>query len=64
MKAIDQMRSGCNRYDVVVFEDEVDVHLNPIIGLDWMNRGHQKTVLTPGQNQKLYVAGALNDKAA
>lgn len=62
MKAISQMRSQCNRHDVVVYEDEVDVHLNPKIGLDWMNRGHQKTVLTPGQNQKRYVAGALNDK--
>ena len=25
-----------------------------------MNRGHQKEVLTPGQNQKRYLAGELN----
>jgi len=42
-----------------VYEDEVDIHLNPKIGPDWMNRGKQKQVLTPGQNQKRYLAGAL-----
>ena len=46
--------------EVVVFEDEVDIHLNPKIGLDWMVRGQQKEVLTPGQNEKKYLAGALN----
>jgi transposase len=46
--------------EVVVYEDEVDIHLNPKIGLDWMNRGQQKTVLTPGKNAKAYVAGALD----
>lgn len=48
--------------EVVVYEDEVDVHLNPKIGLDWMLRGQQKEVLTPGQNEKRYLAGALNPK--
>ncbi len=28
--------------------------------LDWMNRGTQKTVLTPGRNEKRYLAGAAN----
>lgn len=42
------------------YEDEVDIHLNPRIGRDWMLPGTQKTVLTPGQNQKHYLAGALN----
>jgi transposase len=48
--------------EVAVYEDEVDVHLNPKIGLDWMVRGQQKEVLTPGQNEKRYLAGALNAK--
>lgn len=48
--------------EVAFFEDEVDIHLNPKIGLDWMNRGVQKTVLTPGQNQKRYLAGAANSR--
>lgn len=47
---------------VAVFEDEVDIHLNPKIGLDWMNRGVQKTVLTPGKNEKRYLAGAANSR--
>lgn len=44
----------------MVYEDEVNIHLNPKIGLDWMNRGQQKTAMTPGRNQKHYLAGALN----
>jgi transposase len=44
------------------YEDEVDVHLNPRIGRDWMLPGTQKVVLTPGQNQKHYLAGALNTR--
>jgi transposase len=44
--------------EVAVWADEVDIHLNPKIGLDWMLRGQQKRVLTPGQNQKRYLAGA------
>ena len=46
--------------EILVYEDEVDIHLNPKIGLDWMNRGTQKEVLTPGQNKKRYLAGAVN----
>jgi len=47
------------RGHMAVYEDEVDVHLNPKIGLDWMGLGQQKEALTPGQNQKRYLAGAL-----
>ena len=46
--------------EVIVYMDEVDVHLNPKIGPDWMLPATQKTVLTPGKNQKRYLAGALN----
>jgi transposase len=45
---------------VAVYLDEVDVHLNPKIGLDWMNRGKQKQVRTPGNNVKRYLCGALD----
>lgn len=44
--------------EVAVYEDEVDIHLNPKIGLDWMVRGQQKAVSTPGKNEKRYLAGA------
>jgi transposase len=46
--------------EVVLYIDEVDIHLNPKIGLDWMLRGQQKDVLTPGRNEKRYLAGALD----
>lgn len=46
--------------EVAVYEDEIDIHLNPKIGVDWMPRGVQKEVLTPGKNAKAYVAGALD----
>ncbi len=46
--------------EVVLYVDEVDIHLNPKIGLDWMLRGQQKEALTPGQNEKRYLAGALD----
>lgn len=49
--------------EVAVYQDEVDIHLNPKIGLDWMNRGQQKEVVTPGQNEKRYLAGAMNAKS-
>lgn len=48
------------RGHVLVYEDEVDIHLNPKIGLDWMVRGQQKVVVTPGKNDKRYLAGALD----
>jgi len=43
--------------EVAVYEDEVDIHLNPKIGLDWMGLGQQKEAQTPGQNEKRYLAG-------
>lgn len=46
--------------EVIVYADEVDIHLNPKIGPDWMPRGVQKKVLTPGKNEKRYLAGALD----
>ena len=48
------------RRERVFYEDEVDIHLNPKIGLDWMVSGQQKEVETPGQNEKRYLAGALD----
>jgi transposase len=55
-RAIDGITEG----EVAVYLDEVDIHLNPKIGPDWMNRGKQKQVMTPGQNVKRYLCGALN----
>lgn len=55
LKIIGNLRRG----EVAYYEDEVDIHLNPRIGRDWMRPGEQKLVLTPGKNQKRHLAGAL-----
>jgi transposase len=48
--------------EVVVYVDEVDIHLNPKIGPDWKLPDVRDKVWTPGKNQKRYLAGALNAK--
>lgn len=48
--------------EVVLYEDEVDIHLNPKLGPDWMMPGQRKGVRTPGKNQKQYIAGAYDPK--
>ena len=60
LNAIRKVIENLPRGEVAFFEDEVDIHLNPKIGRDWMLRGEQKTVLTPGRNKKRYIAGALS----
>jgi putative transposase len=46
--------------EVMVFADELDIQLLPKVGAAWMPRGSQDEVSTPGQNEKHYLAGALN----
>jgi putative transposase len=46
--------------ETAVFEDEVDLELNPAIGCMWMGRGQQAEVVTPGDNDKCYLAGSLH----
>jgi len=53
-----QLAASASDQHVVVFADEVDIHLNPKIGPDWMVPGTQRLVLTPGKNEKRYLAGA------
>lgn len=53
--------AACAR-EPVFYEDEVDIHLNPKVGPDWMLKGRRRTVLTPGNNKKHYLAGAMNAK--
>lgn len=60
LREIRKLVSAASRREVVVYVDEVDIHLNPKIGPDWMLRGLQKEVLTPGKNEKRYLAGALD----
>jgi transposase len=60
LNALRRLLATLPRGHVAVYEDEVDIHLNPKIGLDWMMRGQQKEARTPGQNVKRYLAGALD----
>lgn len=63
MRRLNQLRrleEQLPAHEVLLYLDEVDIHLNPKIGDDWMLCGQQKTVLTPGKNVKRYLAGALN----
>ncbi len=60
LRDIRRLLQNLPAYEEAFWEDEVDIHLNPKIGLDWMVRGQQKEVLTPGQNVKRYLAGAQN----
>jgi transposase len=62
LRELERLIETLPKGEVVVYVDEVDIDLNPKIGPDYMLRGTQKMVLTPGKNQKHYLAGALNPK--
>ena len=58
-----QMRWHAERlqaHERMVFADELDIHLLPKVGAAWMPKGSQEEVMTPGQNEKHSLAGALN----
>ena len=46
--------------EALFFADELDIHLLPKLGCEWMLKGTQTEVMTPGTNRKHYLAGALN----
>lgn len=60
LAAIRRLLSELPEDETAVFQDEVDVHLNPKIGSCWMVRGRQSEVVTPGNNQKRHLAGSLH----
>ena len=45
---------------VLLFEDEIDLHLLPGIAGCWTKRGSQRKVPTPGKSLKRYGFGAVN----
>jgi putative transposase len=47
------------RRAVMVFADELDIALLAKVGFEWMPKGEQTEIPTPGSNQKNYLAGAL-----
>jgi transposase len=54
--AFEQLRAGM----ALLFADELDINLLPKVGYQWMPKGEQVEVLTPGTNAKRYLAGALD----
>ena len=46
----------------ILFGDECDVHLLPVLRAMWMRRGQQVRVPTPGTNRKRAVFGALEPR--
>ena len=54
--AYEQLRVGT----ALFFADELDISLLAKVGYQWMPRGTQVEVLTPGTNEKRYLAGALD----
>jgi transposase len=54
--AFEQLRAGV----ALFFADELDINLLPKVGYQWMPKGEQVAVLTPGTNEKRYLAGALD----
>jgi putative transposase len=60
LRALRRLLAGLPADEVAVFEDEVDVNLNPKVGSMWMRRGQQAEVETPGDNHKRYLAGSMN----
>jgi putative transposase len=60
LRKIQRLIAALPADETVVFQDEVDVHLNPKIGSCWMVRGEQAEVVTPGNNEKRHLAGSLH----
>lgn len=60
LRELEQLVDAATTAEPVFYADEVDIHLNPKIGRDWMPRGFQRRVVTPGKNAKHYIAGALD----
>jgi transposase len=54
--AFEQVRAGT----ALFFADELAINLLPKLGYQWMPQGEQVEVLTPGTNEKRYLAGALD----
>jgi transposase len=60
LRALRRLLANLPADEVALFEDEVDINLNPKIGSMWMRKGQQAEVETPGDNDKRYLAGSMN----
>lgn len=48
------------RREALLFADELDLHLLPKVGSQWMPQATQVELMTPGKNERRYLAGALD----
>jgi transposase len=46
--------------EALVFADELELHLLPKVGAQWTRRGQRLEIVTPGQDQRCYLAAALD----
>jgi len=53
---------GLRPRQALLFADELDVQLLPKSGYQWMPKGTQAEVMTPGKNEKRYLAGAWDTR--
>jgi transposase len=60
LRTLRALLKGLPADETAVFMDEVDVNLNPKVGCQWMRRGEQAAVETPGTNVKRYLAGSIH----
>jgi putative transposase len=60
LRVLRALLKGLSGDETAVFMDEVDVNLNPKVGCQWMKRGEQAAVETPGNNEKRYLAGSIH----
>jgi len=56
MRALRALLAGLPADQVAVFQDEVQLDLNPKVGSAWMLRGCQAEVVTPGDNVRRHLA--------
>jgi hypothetical protein len=54
--AVEQLRAGV----ALFLADELEINLLPQSGSQWMPKGEQVAVMTPGTNEQRYLAGALD----
>jgi putative transposase len=59
MRAIRRWMAALPPDQVAVFQDEVQLDLNPKIGSAWMLRGFQAEVVTPGDNDRRHLAASV-----
>lgn len=60
---IRQVRANLRPDEAFFWEDELDIQLLAKVGSQWMRKGTQHEVATPGKNEKQSLAGALDARS-